>query len=87
MLMIDELRKEVDKLDAELISIIGKRMDLSRQIGEEKRESGEEIHAKTREITVLDQVKLLGNQAGLDDAFITNLYQTILAESRRVQEE
>ncbi len=46
---------------------------------------GNNIHVKTREITVLDQVKLLGNQVGLNDAFITNLYQVILTESRRIQ--
>jgi chorismate mutase/prephenate dehydratase len=84
--MINELRKEVDKLDTELISLLAKRMDLSRQIGNEKKESGEDIHVRTREITVLDQVKLLGDRAGLADAFVTNLYQVVLAESRRIQE-
>jgi len=85
--MIDELRKEIDKIDSEIISLLAKRIALSQKIGNEKQTTGADIHVKTREITVLDQVKLLGNQSGLDDAFITSLYQVVLTESRRVQGE
>jgi len=83
---MNELRKEVDKLDSDLITILAKRMDLSKKIGMKKEQTDEEIHVRTREITVLDQAKLLGDRAGLRDDFITNLYQVILAESRRIQE-
>jgi len=84
--MIDEIRREIDKIDSELISLLAKRMNLSNKIGNEKQGSGAEIHVKTREIAVLDQAKLLGDRAGLTDAFITSLYQVILMESRRIQE-
>jgi chorismate mutase-like protein len=83
--MIDEIRKQIDDLDEELIQLLAKRMDLSRQIGEEKQATGAEIHVKTREIAVLDRVKFAADQQGLSEAFVTDLYQVILAESRKTQ--
>jgi chorismate mutase len=83
--MIDDLRKEIDKLDSELVKLLARRMDFSLQIGREKDESGTEIHQKTREMTVLDSAKLLANSLGLSEAFVTDIYALIFAESRRIQ--
>ena len=83
--MIDDLRKQIDLVDAELIDVLNKRMGLCKKIGDEKRGTGEKIQSRTREVTILDSVKLYGNRAGLDEDFVTNLYQVILAESRRIQ--
>ena len=83
--MIEEHRKAIDKLDSELVRLLADRLELSRKIGEEKRSTGEEIHVRTREIAILDRVKLYGDQLGLDEDFLTSLYQVILAESRRIQ--
>lgn len=84
--MIEDVRKEVDKIDVELVKLLAKRMELAAKIGKEKKASGMDIHQRTREVTILDQVKLLGDTLGLSDVFITNLYQVILIESRRTQE-
>jgi chorismate mutase len=86
-MMIEDLRKQVDKLDASLIGLVGQRMELSRKIGKEKKQTGQEIHVKTREIAILDKVKLLGDRQGLSDSFVADLYQVILTESRRIQSE
>ncbi len=85
--MIDDLRRQVSKIDSELIGLLAKRMELSVQIGREKKTSGIEIHQKTREVTVLDSVKLLANSLGLPEAFVTDVYTLIIAESRRIQDE
>lgn len=84
--MISELRREIDKIDAEIVKLLAKRMELSQQIGKEKQQTGEEIHVRTREIEVLDLVKLLGDQLGLQESFLTDLYTVILKESRQIQE-
>lgn len=85
--MIDDLRKEIDKLDAELVRLIARRMDLSVQIGREKKASGAELHQKTREMTVLDTAKLLADSLGLSETLITDIYALIFAESRRLQSQ
>lgn len=84
--MIDNLRKEIDAVDADLVKLLAKRLDLVRQVGEEKKKEGVEVHQKTREIEVLDKVKLLGDTLGLEDEFIADLYSVIFAESRKAQD-
>lgn len=83
--MLEELRREMDHADSELVKLLAKRMEISKRIGDAKRSEGVEIHQKTREIAVLDKAKLLGDSLGLSDAFLTDVYSTILAESRRQQ--
>lgn len=83
--MIDDLRKQVSKIDSELITLLAKRMELSVQIGREKKASDIEIHQKTREMAVLDSVKLLANSLGLSESVVTDIFVVIFAESRRLQ--
>lgn len=83
--MIEDIRKQIDRVDIELIHLLAKRMDLAATIGREKRELGEEVIQATRESVVLDKVKLVADTLGLSEAFITDLYTVILAESRRIQ--
>ena len=85
--MIEELRKEIDKIDSELIKLLAKRMELAVQIGNEKKTTGEEVHQKTREMRVLDTAKLLADSLGLSESFVTDLYALIFTESRKVQGE
>ncbi|MBN2306898.1 chorismate mutase [Candidatus Peregrinibacteria bacterium] len=83
--MIEALRKEIDKLDIELVKLLFKRMELAAQLGREKRAAGEKIHQKTREMAVLDNVKLQANSLGLSEGLVTDIYTLIFAESRRLQ--
>lgn len=85
MTIIDDLRKQIDKVDGDLIHLLAKRMDLVTQIGREKKVSGEAVLQVTRETAVLDKVKLIADTLGLDENFIANLFRAILNESRRVQ--
>jgi chorismate mutase len=85
--MIDDIRKQIDRVDIELINLLAKRMDLAVQIGREKKASGEEVRQATRESVVIDKAKLVADTLGLDDTFITNLYTVILTESRRIQSQ
>ena len=76
---------KIDKIDAQVINLLGQRMEASRQIAQEIQQVNPgEWHQKTREIEILDKVKLLGNAQGFDDQFITDLYQVILGESRKI---
>lgn len=83
--MIDDIRKQIDRIDIDLINLLATRMSLATQIGREKKASGAEILQATRESVVLDKAKLLADTLGLSDDFITKLYTVILSESRRIQ--
>ena len=84
--MIEERRKEVDRLDAQLVKLLAQRMELSLKIGQEKQAQNLPVFSKTREIAVLDTVKLLADSLGLSEAFIVDVYSLIFAESRRLQQ-
>lgn len=81
--MTDELKKERDKADVELITMVAKRLDLSQKIIQEKKAKGEELHVSTDEIQSLDKAKIVGNAMGLDDAFLADLFSIIFREERK----
>jgi chorismate mutase/prephenate dehydratase len=83
--MIDDLRKEIDQIDVQLVKILAKRMELSSEIGREKEAAGIKVHQKTREVAVLDSAKLLANSLGLSEDLVTDIYALIFNESRRLQ--
>ena len=86
--MMDELqtlRQDIDKLDGQLVELFCHRMDITRRVGEYKRERGIPVLDQARERQVLqNKGELAGDE--LRPAVIT-LYQTILALSRRQQRD
>ncbi len=80
--MIPELRKKIDQIDLKLVELLAERLDLDRKISYEIDHSNEEWHPKTRAVEILDKVKLKADLLGLDEHYVTEIYQVILAKSR-----
>jgi chorismate mutase len=57
---LNELRLEIDRIDAELLRLIKRRTDVSRTIGAIRRAAGGPRVVHTREITVLERFSELG---------------------------
>ena len=53
-----ELRNEIDKLDDELIPLLLKRMDISRQVAEYKVQNGIPVLNEQRELEILEDVAI-----------------------------
>jgi len=85
MVQLEYLRQLMDSLDAEIIDLIGKRMELSLQIGEVKKISNMTAYqpARWREIVETRAERGLPHQ--LSREFITELYEKIHHESIRRQ--
>ena len=80
MKTIIELRKEIDRIDKDIVLLLIERMDISRDIGGSK----EKITDKSREMQViLNALNTSGEK--LDATFLRELYELIIAESKRVQ--
>lgn len=80
---LKNLRNEIDKIDTELIDLFVKRMDISKQVAEKKRDSGTPILNATREKEVLTKAS---DQAGeVLDGYARILYNTIFDVSRSYQ--
>ncbi|MCK5221929.1 MAG: chorismate mutase [Candidatus Aminicenantes bacterium] len=80
MKTIIELRKEIDQIDEEVVKLLIKRMDVSKAIGKSK----EKITDKSREMTVIINA-LNTSEEKLDPTFLRELYELIIAESKRIQ--
>lgn len=59
---IDELRKEIDKLDAEILAAVKRRTEVSRIIGRTRMASGGTRLVHSREMKVLERFSELGQE-------------------------
>lgn len=79
------LRQQMDDVDHELLRLLGRRMDLSRQIADVKREAGMTVYQSKRWEEVLADRLRLAETLGLNAAFVQDLLEKIHGESVRVQ--
>ena len=68
------LRVEIDRIDAEVVELIGQRARIVEQVGRLK-PSVEKVRVPEREKQVLDRVSQMAAERGVDPAFIEQLYQ------------
>lgn len=83
--MIDELRKEIDKLDNEIIALLDKRFDCSKAIGEEKKKIQKQVLDSNREQIILDKVEAQSNKEHAP--YIQEIYKKIMEQSREYQKK
>jgi chorismate mutase len=81
------LRGHIDDLDHELLTLLARRMELSREIADIKREKGLTIYQSKRWEAVMQDRLQLAADLGLDEDFTKELFEKIHAESVRVQME
>ena len=81
---LDEIRKEIDAVDAELIPLIKKRMGCSLKVAEIKRAENLPVYHPGRENQILDKVEEQGEEYG---RYIRNIYQSIMTVSRSLQND
>ena len=77
---INELRKDIDKVDLELLDLLEQRMAISRKIGVGKREIGKDVLDTSREAA---KIKALEANAGFESReYIAKIYDAIFEASR-----
>jgi chorismate mutase len=84
---MNKLRKEVAKCDAKLVSLLAKRMNLSKNIALHKSKHNLEVLDLPQEKKVLAGSAKTGKKSGLSGTFVKKVFKEILAESRRVQKK
>ncbi len=81
---IDDLRKEIDRLDNELLRIFNERAGLALKIGEIKKGLGLPVYDPAREKRIFQRMKD-ANPGPLDDQAIVRLFERVIDESRRLE--
>ncbi|MFZ4612399.1 MAG: chorismate mutase [Bacteroidia bacterium] len=84
---LEELRSQIDNLDAELLNLLSRRMTISKKIGSYKEENSVTILQIRRWKKILKTQKEIGFLAGLSEEFIQKIFDNIHDESIRVQNE
>ena len=74
---IDDLRTGIDRIDASLIGLLAERMNISEAIGRIKERSGLTVLQADRWNSVLEKVRAMAKEKGLDDSFITEVFNLI----------
>jgi chorismate mutase/prephenate dehydratase len=82
---LEELRREIDNTDVEIINLIVHRTNISEQIGREKKELNIPIRDPEREKKVLDRIKQLAREKKLNEYDIEAIFRQLILTSSSVQ--
>jgi chorismate mutase / prephenate dehydratase len=81
---LEELREEIDVIDAELLRLINRRAQVALRAGALKQTAGLPLCDPERECHVLARARL-ANDGPLSDAAVANIFRLIIEEARRLE--
>ena len=84
---IDQLRAKIDVIDENIVYALGSRMNVSRKIGEYKKENNIAIIQTARWANVFSKVLEKGKEYGLSEKFLSDVFTAIHEASVEVQNE
>lgn len=79
---LDEIRKDINMIDAELLELFIERMDCAREVGEYKKANNIPILNAEREKEILDKV---AEESGEYGVYARELYKKLMELSRELQ--
>jgi chorismate mutase/prephenate dehydratase len=83
---IEEIRKEIDRIDDRLIELLSQRARLVLEIGDLKKAQGLPVYVPDREQEIHQRVQAL-NPGPLSNEAIVRLFKEIIQESRNLEQE
>ncbi|MBQ8256648.1 MAG: bifunctional 3-deoxy-7-phosphoheptulonate synthase/chorismate mutase type II [Bacteroidaceae bacterium] len=78
-------RNRIDAIDKELVALLAKRMEVSREIGSVKREKGVTVFQPFRYKETMERCALMGAKHNLDSDVVKEVFEAIHSESIRQQ--
>jgi chorismate mutase / prephenate dehydratase len=82
---LEDLRGNIDDIDARIVKLLAERMGTARKIGALKRKGLRQIQDAAREKEVIGHVRQLAVKEGIDPGDVENLYRLVMAASRSTQ--
>jgi len=82
---INELRNRMNKITLEMVRLLKNRTDISKEIGEIKKNIGKGVTDEPREDNLRNKVISLCNEIGFDESIATKFLNFLLNESIKVQ--
>jgi len=84
---IDQLRNKIDEITIEMLRLLKERTEVSKQIGELKKNSGLSVFDEKREEQLRTEVSQICKQIGLDESIGKKFLNFLLNESVKVQSD
>ena len=82
---LETLRAAIDAVDAEILSLVAKRIGLVLQIADYKRDRALPVYDPARERSVIDRLIGLA-PSSLDAQLVRRVFERIIDESRRIEQ-
>jgi len=83
---LEELRSKIERLDRELVTLIGRRRDLAIEVGKRKQALGVPIMDPQQEAKVVRRAAEIARELDVDEELTRDVIWRIIAAARAVQE-
>ena len=84
---MEQLREEIESIDRSIIELIGRRVELAREVGRAKHEAGLPTLDPAREAAVVRRAGQLAREAGIEDEDVRYIFWHLIGLARRAQNE
>jgi chorismate mutase-like protein len=83
---IASLREQIDAIDRRLLELLAERLAVVHKVGDQKRQKGLPVYDPKREDALLSSL-VARAPASLDERAVRTVFEAIVSQSRRLEEE
>ncbi|EKE08658.1 MAG: hypothetical protein ACD_17C00063G0001 [uncultured bacterium] len=77
-MMLSTLRDQIDRINRELVGLLGKRLEIAREIARLKKEHRLPILDSERESAIFEEIKCLAIEHQLSSPIVEEIFQIVL---------
>lgn len=82
---LDDLRKDIDRVDELIVRMLNERARVACEIGKLKKADGAPVYQPDREKQVIDHVRRIAADGPLEPDAVARLFERIIDEARRLE--
>ena len=84
---IKQIRRHIDRIDTVIITALAERMSLIPDVADYKKKNDIPIFDEEREVEIMNKLKKIAKQHGLDEGFVEEIFLSCFNESKRIQND
>ena len=84
---INKIRRHIDRTDIVIITALAERIQLIHDIAQYKKKKELPIYDEAREIEIMNRLKGLAKEQGLEESFTEEIFLSVFNEAKRIQND